>query len=966
MTSISKQNFFDTLSFTDIRLRECGKEQCTAVKNITSAKKEWHTIHYVIHGRGFFERNGTITELKKGDMFYIPPNTQGHYFADRVHPWIYSWIGFDGNVINKYLQLCSISDDNPTFEDSENLPLLEKFNALADRYTQKGILDLHCLALLIEIFAIMLDNRAPLKIEYSIKEAHVKHAIEYISYNYQFEITVQDIAHSLNLTPTYLANIFRETLNMSPKQYLKSVRMNTACKLLEDQSRLIKEVALLVGYKDQLHFSSEFKKYKKTSPLEYRKLLEKESIMKQTSTFGLFLLLFAFSSCTFSESNEKQLENGITENGNTPYTPTIGDRRNHETLDDLVMIYSDDTAKTVKVVPVENINKDFAFGVDISSVIEVENAGGVFYNDKGEEQDVFEILKDNGINYVRFRHWNNPKHPLFDTPFGGGNNDITTNLEIAKRAKRVGLKICLDFHYSDFWADPEVQVVPYEWATITQDSDLEDKVYEYTKEVLEIFEDEGVLPDSVQLGNEINNGLLGIRFSVLGEEGYKKVAGILQHAGKAVKDVSKNIKTIIHLAEGASFAKIDYFYGKMEEYKVPYDIIGLSYYSYWHGSIATLKDTLNKISQEYDKPVMIMEYSYGFTDKVHANASHIYHSSMETHGGYGTSFQGQSSYIRDVINAVNSIPNNMGLGAFYWEPAWLPVANAGWASEGARDHLENSGKHAANLDKVTWANQGLFSYTGKGTPSLKVFNAIKSNNEVLVNILNIDEELNYTINIAKQERLPDYTTAYTDLHSYMPFFVDWNTEDVNAITASGNYTVKGSIQTPDGQDIPVLGHVVAIENFVENNSFEVGGRITSDVTDFANVDNWIVSQDEIGNVKIQGKDPKTGFNNANIYSSKDFTFDLYQKIENLTDGPYRLSVWIRSESAKLPNMSLYASSSGVERSLDGLTPGSSWAIWVYHELDFDVVNNNVTIGIRGDGKAGAWAHIDDFVLVKRT
>lgn len=264
----------DTSTFTEICLKECGREKCSTVKNIVSGKKDWHILHYVLYGKGYFEHDNQTIELKKGNMFYIPPQTEVHYFPDQVQPWIYAWIGFDGRLANEYLRIFNISKDFPIFTDKELFPLASKFNNLADFYNSAGYLDLHCLSMVFDIFATIIDGNTTRKKTFTAKDAHVKQAIEYINYNYRFEITVKDIAASLNLAPNYLSNIFQEVLSISPKQYLIKTRMEKACNLLTDKTKLIKEVGSLVGYKNQLHFSSEFKKYKKISPREYKKFNE--------------------------------------------------------------------------------------------------------------------------------------------------------------------------------------------------------------------------------------------------------------------------------------------------------------------------------------------------------------------------------------------------------------------------------------------------------------------------------------------------------------------------------------------------------------------------------------------------------------------------------------------------------------------------------------------------------------------
>ena len=188
------------------------------------------------------------------------------------------------------------------------------------------------------------------------------------------------------------------------------------------------------------------------------------------------------------------------------FEPTIGDLTNAETEEDLALIYGDSTATDVHVLPVE-LPEDFIFGVDMSSILEVEAAGGVFYNEDGQEQDVFEILADHGVNYVRIRLWVDP-HDEDGNPFGGGSTDTAAGIEIAKRAARVGMRICLDFHYSDFWADPGKQSVPRAWASLSK-ADLVTAIHDYTYDALKQFQDAGVRPHMVQIGNETTTGFCG-------------------------------------------------------------------------------------------------------------------------------------------------------------------------------------------------------------------------------------------------------------------------------------------------------------------------------------------------------------------------------------------------------------------------------------------------------------------------
>ena len=652
----------------------------------------------------------------------------------------------------------------------------------------------------------------------------------------------------------------------------------------------------------------------------------------------LVLFVFILAACN-GEKTKDTYEDYIDKE--IVYEPTIGERRNEESLDDLVRIYNDPTAKTLKVLPVENLREDFIIGADLSMVIAVEQNGGVYYNDQGQEQDVFEILKEHGFNYLRVRLWNNPYDPKTGESYGGGENDIHYALTLAKRAKRVGMKILLDFHYSDHWADPEKQHAPREWLSLTLDV-VEKKVYDYTYETLKIFEEQGVRPHMVQIGNEINNGMLWpygrINYNV--PVTYERLARLIKAGVKAVRDVSPKIQVALHLAEGGKFDVFDFFFGKMQEYEVDYDIIGLSYYPYWHGTIDDLQYNMNNISAKYNKPVVVMEYAYGFTDLATEHTANIYNSSMEA--GYKTSFQGQATFIRDVIDAVNRVPNNMGLGAFYWEPAWLPVKGAGWAEAGT---------------KATWSNQGLFSYSGKATPVLDVFQLIRTAKPFTPKIISIEDTIEVQINIAAKETLPATIPALNELHSYSQVEVTW--EDVT-IDRPGEYVVKGTVQSGD-EGITITAYVTAIENYIENPSFEIRGQMEKDI-----IPPWQGEQSHDGVIKFENKNPRTGRGNLNVWWDQDYHFDLYQVITGLENGTYQLIVYARSDKERAPEVVLYASHFGESNQVVMSDPFevTVWSQWHEFRITFTVTNGQARVGVKGVGKSDDWMHFDDFALIR--
>ena len=232
----------------------------------------------------------------------------------------------------------------------------------------------------------------------------------------------------------------------------------------------------------------------------------------------------------------------------------------------------------IYVEPVDRISDDFIRGMDASAVLSVENSGAKYYNFDGEEQDVFETLAQAGVNYIRLRVWNDP-YDEDGNGYGGGNNDLAAAIKLGKRATQYGMKVSIDFHYSDFWADPKKQFAPKAWEDMTVD-EKSDALYDYTKESLKELLDAGVNVTMVQVGNEINNGISG-------ETEVPNVMQLLSFGSKAVREIAKeydrDIQIVLHYTNIENNDEIDTAASNLEEYGVDYDIFGLSYYPFWGG-----------------------------------------------------------------------------------------------------------------------------------------------------------------------------------------------------------------------------------------------------------------------------------------------------------------------------------------------------------------------------------------------
>ncbi len=615
----------------------------------------------------------------------------------------------------------------------------------------------------------------------------------------------------------------------------------------------------------------------------------------------------------------------------------------------------DYSAYGVVVGQVDGIDDDYILGVDISSIIEVENAGGVFYDADGNEADIFELMASYGINYVRIRLWNNP-YDEDGNSFGGGGNDLATDLEIAKRAVAAGMLICMFFHYSDFLAYPSKQRVPREWADYSYE-ELRQVIYEYTYEVLKQFEEAGCLPSMVQTGNEINNGMLWPNGSSATWQAVYFAA-----AASAVKEVSADIKTVLHLANGASYSVIS---GVLDQYitlGVDFDVIGLSYYSYWHGSIAEFQDCVEQLNANYEQEICVMEYSYAYGDDSNAYTANIFSSENdEASGGYKATVQGQASYIHDVNEVIASVSH--GIGTFYWEPAWLAIEGTAWASTYANSYLTAQGDGGGE-GTVSWANQALFDLNGNVLDSLNAFLLMKSSGTADENILEITDTITCNVDLSQSEvRLPETTTAFTDLDRWVELDITWNSEEVSAITQAGTYTVTGTVSC-GGSDYTITATVTGYYDYLKNGSFD-DDTVSGDVTDFSKVSDWDMTGTS-GSFRVESKNARTGKANLNIWCSSDYENTLSQTIYNLTEGTYTLSVYARSamENYLYPECTLYVTVGGETYETE-ITWGSTWSDWVETTLTFTVTGTqDAVIGISSTGAGGTWAHFDDFGLAR--
>lgn len=371
-------------------------------------------------------------------------------------------------------------------------------------------------------------------------------------------------------------------------------------------------------------------------------------------------------------------------------------------------------------------------GVDISSILAVENAGVTFCNEYGRKQDIFRTLSEHGVNYIRVRVWNEP-YDSRGNSYGGGNCDLYTAAEIWRRAAKYGMKLLVDIQYSDFWADPEKQTRPKYWIQHDHET-LKGEIYKYTAWVLETISEAGGNIGMVQVGNETNCFFCG-------ETDMYKICDLFASGDQAIRDFDRSVLIAHHFAN-PSTGSYAWYAQVMDECNLDYDVFATSYYPYWHGTTENLTAVLKEIADTYNKYVMVAETAYPYTSEdgdTFGNA--VSEDSDSAVFRYDISVEGQAQCLTDVFQAVANV-GEKGIGVFYWEPAWLGVNGISWEEQSSLWKKYGSGwatDYAAEYDaSVTGAggssydNQALFDFEGNSLKSLQVFrNIYPQNNEIL-------------------------------------------------------------------------------------------------------------------------------------------------------------------------------------------------------------------------------------------
>ena len=613
---------------------------------------------------------------------------------------------------------------------------------------------------------------------------------------------------------------------------------------------------------------------------------------------------------------------------------------------------------TIFVEPVDGISDDFYRGMDASAVLALENSGAKYYNFDGEEQDVFMTLAQAGVNYIRLRVWNDP-YDENGNGYGGGNNDVATAIALGQRATKYGMKVCIDFHYSDFWADPKKQFVPKAW----EGMDIEEKsdaLYNFTLESLTQLLDAGVDVGMVQIGNEINNGMSG-------ETDVANVRKLLTAGSKAVREAAvnsgKEILVAVHYTNIDDMKKLDTLLSGLQVKEIDYDIVGLSFYPYWHGTMDDLKNAITHIRNTYGKKVYVAENAYCYTAEDGDGSANSVEGTDDLAEGYSASVQGQANEVRDVCAAASEAGAE---GVFYWEGTWIPVGPAdadnsalwekygsGWASSYASGYdPKDAGQYYGGC---SWDNQAMFDFTGHPLASLKVFKYLKYGATAPLAVDSIPA-VTVACNIGTDPELPDTVSVIYNDRSEAQVPVIWNTDDVATIDTEngGNFTVSGTLE--DGTEVIAAVTVDRI-NYVQNPSFED-----------ADTSMWTVNysgETDPTDYQVKAADAHSGEVAFHFWSgSADMDFSIEQSFTDLEPGTYELSAFSQGgDLSDDASMELYAVTAGGELTTPFmLTTYADWQNPVIPEIK--VTDGSLTIGVRYKCNVNSWGTLDDVTLYK--
>ena len=654
-----------------------------------------------------------------------------------------------------------------------------------------------------------------------------------------------------------------------------------------------------------------------------------------------------------------------------------------------------------KVASLAN-NPNFIMGMDASAVPSLEAAGVKYKNFDGEEEDVYKILKDNGITDIRIRVWNDPykeghgENPAASEGYGGGNCDVKNAVAIATRCKEAGLGVIIDFHYSDFWADPGKQILPKAWKNFNE-TQIEEAIGDFTTEALTSIKNTGVKITMVQIGNETTSTICGA--SIRGATAAK----YLNAGAAAVRSVTGTVanggaKVAVHLTNPEKAGAYDGFASAFKANGVDYDVFGSSYYPFWHGTLDNLSTVLSNIKTKYNKDVMVLETSYCFTTEDFDGAGNTT-SSMVTEP---VTVQGQTNQIVNVIETVSDIG---GLGVCYWEGTWTAATTSndraeniakcsefgcGWASAKAGPSTIGGDGYQANdvttAGGVVIDNQAFFKPDGTPLKSLQLFKLAKTGQDDGTRVADYlyNAEVYCTVNVGSIE-LPSTVKVVLNDGSIVNATPIWDADMSKVskyINTVGDYPIVGTTQY--GGTVSCMIYVQN-PNILKDGSFEDTAGFDDGISGKkADTDNWKFEYTGGQHLALyvcnKADNAKMGSKSFHFWDDAAIEFKLYQTVDlaalrsTYGNGTFGFSFDIMGGlCGDEQEIYAYAEITYNNGTPTKIVKGNNVSTTVYGEW-FRTASNDVTIddtvasvkiGIYVKVAADGWGNIDSAQFFKR-
>lgn len=634
---------------------------------------------------------------------------------------------------------------------------------------------------------------------------------------------------------------------------------------------------------------------------------------------------------------------------------------------------------------------DFITGADLSSYLALRESGTVFKDEQGNplsDAAFFSYLREGGTNWVRIRIWNNP-YDSSGNGYGGGNNDLEKAKIMGKLATDAGMRVLIDFHYSDFWADPAKQQAPKAWKAFSIEQ-KEAAVRSYTLESLNALRAAGVDVGMVQVGNETNN-------AVCGESSQENMARIFNAGSAAVREFDKNCLVAVHFTNPEKAGKYSSLAAFLQAQKVDYDVFASSYYSFWHGTTSNLESVLTDIAKTYGKKVMVAETSWATTwddGDGHENTAPRKNQDLN----YDISLQGQADELRDVVNAVNNVNlNNSGnadagkaIGVFYWEPAWISPLNvydeegkksenlykqnqalwekygSGWAASYASEYDPDDAGQWYGGSAVD--NQSWFDFDGTALATAKIYSMIRTGAVAELAISSIESRLEVEVPVGESFAYPAANAVYND-GSVKELPVSWDGDEQELVNTDqvGEYIVHG-IVAEGGREYKVTLTVkvmrTSLSNILVNPGFEQDG---TGHTGWEVTGTGISSNDKDWRENVHG-----GTYAMHFWSQNPTKLGAFQTVRPEA-GTYTFGGYIQGDGADTEDVHYaYAEVYDKDDQLKSRKQVSftlnGWLNWSEPEIaditvdEGDYLKVGVEINATAVGTSGVWGTMDDFYL----